>query len=60
MRASGRWSSSVGDDKEAYEAATRQRRMRSIAIALALGGLVMLFYVATIVRLGSNVMNRPM
>jgi len=38
----------------------RRRRMRSIAIALALAGLVILFYVATLVRLGGNVMNRPL
>ena len=38
----------------------RRRRMRSIAIGLALFGLVVLFYVATIVRLGGNVFNRPM
>lgn len=50
----------MSEDEEVRKAADRQRRMRSIAIALALGGLVILFYVATIVRLGSNVMNRPM
>jgi hypothetical protein len=33
--------------------------MRSIAIALALAALVLVFYVATLVRLGGNVMNRP-
>ena len=38
--------------------AQRRQRGRSIAIALALGGLVLLFYIATIVRLGSNVANR--
>ncbi len=38
----------------------RRRRMRSIAIGLALGALVILFYVATLVRLGGNVMNRPL
>lgn len=38
----------------------RRRRMRSIAIALALAGLVILFYVATLVRLGGNVLNRPL
>jgi hypothetical protein len=38
----------------------RRRRMRSIAIALALAGLVILFYVATLVRLGGHVMNRPL
>jgi hypothetical protein len=44
------------DEKERQ----RRQRMRSLAIALALGALVALFYVATIVRLGGNVMNRPM
>ena len=38
----------------------RRRRMRSIAIALALAALVVMFYVATLVRLGGNVMNRPL
>ncbi|MGE8943076.1 hypothetical protein ACO2I3_14275 [Leptospira interrogans] len=37
----------------------RRQRYRSIAIALALVALVVLFYVATIVRLGGNVFNRP-
>jgi hypothetical protein len=38
----------------------RRRRMRSIAIGLALAALVVLFYVATIVRMGGNVLNRPL
>ena len=38
----------------------RRRRTRSIAIALVLAGLVVLFYIATIVRLGGNVLNRPL
>jgi len=37
----------------------RQRR-RSIAIGLALAGLAVLFYVVTIVRMGGNVLNRPL
>ena len=37
----------------------RRRRLRSIAIALALGGMVALFYIATLVRLGANALNRP-
>ncbi len=45
-------------DAEAAQQA-RRRRIRSIAIALGLGFLVILFYAATIVRLGSNVLNRP-
>ena len=38
----------------------RRQNMRSIAIGLALVGLVVLFYAATIVHLGANVANRPM
>ena len=38
----------------------RRRRLRSLAIAAALGGLVVLFYIATIVRLGGHVFNRPL
>ena len=38
----------------------RRRRSRSIAIALALAALVVIFYVATLVRLGGNVLNRPL
>jgi hypothetical protein len=37
----------------------RRRRMRSIAIALALGALVVLFYVVTLVK-GPGVLNRPL
>jgi hypothetical protein len=46
---------SDGHDQEK----TRRQRQRSIAIALALLGLAVLFYIATFVRLGSNVFNRP-
>jgi hypothetical protein len=38
----------------------RRRRARSIAIALTLGALVVLFYVVTIVKLGPAVFNRPL
>jgi hypothetical protein len=38
----------------------RRRRARSIAIALSLGALVVLFYVITIVKIGSGVLTRPM
>jgi predicted nucleic acid-binding Zn ribbon protein len=37
----------------------RRRRARNIAIALALGALVLLFYVVTIVKLGPGVLQRP-
>jgi hypothetical protein len=38
----------------------RRQRMRSIAIAIALGAFTLLFYAATIVRMGANVLNRPL
>jgi len=37
----------------------RSRRARSIAIALAIGALVILFYVVTLVK-GPGVLNRPL
>jgi hypothetical protein len=40
--------------------AERRQRMRNIAIGWALVGIVLLFYVATIVRLGGNALNRAM
>ena len=38
----------------------RRRRARSIAIALILGALVLLFYVVTIIKLGPAAVTRPM
>ena len=38
----------------------RRRRARSIALGVALGVLVVLVYVVTIVKLGPGVMNRPL
>lgn len=40
------------------DAATRRQRHRSVAIALCLGALVAIFYIATIVRLGPNALKR--
>ena len=37
----------------------KRRRTRSIAIAWILVALVAIFFAVTIVRLGGNVMNRP-
>ncbi len=48
--------SGTDDEKERL----RKQRMRSIAIGVALAALVVLFYVATIVRLGGNALNRPL
>lgn len=42
------------------EAQLRRRRARSIAIGLALGALVVLFWAVTIVKLGGNVVNRSL
>lgn len=38
----------------------QRQRTRSIALAVALGSLSLLFYAATIVRMGGNVKNRPL
>jgi hypothetical protein len=38
----------------------RRQRARSIAIAVALAGLVVLFYLVTIVKLGPGVVDRPL
>ncbi|MCB1514976.1 MAG: protein CoxF [Hyphomicrobiaceae bacterium] len=46
--------------EEMSEEAKRRQRMRSWAIAGVLLFLVIAFYAATIVRLGGNVMNRPL
>ncbi len=38
----------------------KRRRKRSLAIALALGAMVALFYAVTIAKLGPQVLNRPL
>jgi hypothetical protein len=40
------------------EKARRQRRSRAIALAVA--GLVVLFYVITVVKMGPAILSRPM
>ena len=42
------------------EAQIKTRRRRSIALALVLAGLVAIFYVLTIVKMGPGVLNRPL
>lgn len=39
---------------------TRNRRRRSLAIALALGAFALLFYLLTIVKMGPAVLDRPL
>ncbi len=54
----------MDDDREngivLTEEQKRRRRARSVAIGLALGALVLLFYVVTIVKLGPGVLHRPL
>jgi hypothetical protein len=38
----------------------KSRRQRNLAIALAVGFFVLLFYVVTIVKLGPGVLNLPL
>ncbi|MBO1904495.1 hypothetical protein KHP60_06310 [Microvirga sp. 3-52] len=38
----------------------KRRRKRSLALALILGALVLIFYVVTIAKLGPGVMQRPL
>lgn len=37
----------------------KRRRQRNIALALVLGGLVALFFIVTVAKLGGNVAKRP-
>jgi hypothetical protein len=48
-----------GDTIMLTEAEKRRQRVRSLAIAWGLVLLVVLFFCVTLVRLGANVMNRP-
>ncbi len=38
----------------------RRRRARSVALGLALFGMVVLFYVVTVYKLGANVVDRAL
>ncbi len=49
---------SIRASLDRLEPAVRRQRARSIAIAAVLFGLVVLFYAATIVRLGPNALRR--
>lgn len=51
------------DDKNGIvltEEQKRRRRARSIAIAVSLGALVLLFYIVTVVKLGPGILKRPL
>ena len=42
------------------EAELKARRRRSIALGLVLAGIVVLFYILTIVKMGPGVLDRPL
>lgn len=44
----------VAEDGEETKRRLQRQRRRSLAIALGLGFLVVLFYVATIIKMGGN------
>jgi hypothetical protein len=43
------------DDRDIELRNARERKKRNIAVALVLGGMVLLFFLMTIVRLGGHV-----
>jgi len=52
----------IMDEQEHVTLTDRQkkaRRSRSIALALALAALVIIFYVATLVKFGPSILDRP-
>jgi len=58
-------SATMNDDRpeqgiKLTEQQSRARRNRSIAIALALGAFVVVIFLVTMVKLGGNVLTRPM
>ena len=59
MRGAGNDMADEPDRVTLTEVQQRRRRARWIAIALALGVLVILFYVVTLVK-GPGVLNRPL
>lgn len=54
--------SETGDENKIVmsDAEKRRQRMRSIAIAFGLVALAVLFFLVTVVRMGANVVNRPL
>lgn len=48
------------DTPQWTEEQLRRRRQRNKAIAWTLAGLMLLFFIVTIVKLGGNVANRPL
>jgi hypothetical protein len=61
-KTSGAGSEVIMDEKgiKLTDEQKKKRRSRSIAIALVLAALVVLFYVVTIVKMGPDILDRPM
>jgi len=47
-------------EQDSEKARRKRQNMRSLAIAVSLGILAILFYLATIIHLGGNVANRAL
>lgn len=45
---------------ELTEAQQKARRKRSIALAICLAAFVVIFYAVTVIKLGPDVLNRPL
>jgi len=45
---------------ELTDAQQKARRKRSVAIALCLAAFVVIFYAVTVIKLGPDVLNRPL
>ena len=55
--------SDVAEDKDMVTLTASQKkaqRSRSVAIGLALGALVVIFYLATIIKFGPSILDRAM
>lgn len=48
------------DNVELTEQQKKARRSRSVALAIVLAVLAVLFYVVTIIKVGPGIFNRPM
>ncbi len=48
------------DHVELTEKQKKARRSRSVALAIFLACLVVLFYVVTVIKIGPGIFNRPM
>ncbi len=50
----------VPDPRKDVDVLAARRRKRNMALAIALGAFVLIFYVLTITKLGPNIFNREL